>query len=258
MSQPAWRQLRSVRAPRVPGVVPMVEDPELLGSLVVPLLPVEDEPMLPLDPDEDPMPELPEVDPELPMLPELPLVLGVVVLELEPGVALELPMPPEEPLVEPLLPEAPMPPELVEPELSLEPVLPLVVPAEPAVPEPPVVAEGEEVVLAPPCPAPELPAAPLPEPAPPDWARAKPPKARAAAAATVVRVLLMVCMDGLLIEWPRWEAGWNERQWLAPAAGKRGGGPQPPPWADHGTGCRTGTGSGRRTQRAAGTAGAPA
>jgi hypothetical protein len=131
-----------------------------------------------------------------PML-ELPLVpvslLRLVVLSLEPvepvePLVVELPVPLAPMLV--LLPLVPFPAVLP----VLLPLVPLPVVLLPAAEEPVL---GMEPPVAAPAPGAELPVLPAaPEPLVPlvDWARARPPKARAAAAATVVRVFLVVDM----------------------------------------------------------------
>jgi hypothetical protein len=144
--------------------LPLVEVSVL--AVLPPLEPVLPEPMVePVEPDE------PVVLPVVPLAPMLLVPLPVV-----PEPLAEEPVVPEplEPVVEPRLlplPDVPLP---------VAPVVPVVLP-EPVVPEPvaPVVPE---------------PLVELPE----VWATANPPMARAAAAASVVRVFLVVDMSNSL------------------------------------------------------------
>ncbi|HYD74738.1 hypothetical protein [Ramlibacter sp.] len=201
-SQPA--QLRSARAARslvLLSVVllPALPDAPMVLPLLLPLLEVSDEPLLAAgeldelelvlgellgvleDEDEEPLAPMVLGDEELDELDDgeevleslLPLALGLVVLPLVLGLLLE--------------PEAPI--ELVERSLGLVGVeAPAVPPAAPAAGEAPV-----DPLL------PEL------------WAKAMPPNARAAAAARVVKVVLVALMLNSLIDMlgnaPAWRAG---------------------------------------------------
>jgi hypothetical protein len=209
-------QLRSARAARLPLVSLLLLDASLLPEveplepIVLPLLlGVLAEPEALLDGVLEEPEELVaggvlvlelELEPLAPI--EVPLLLGVLLLlESEAlGELLELePLGELEELEElgvavlPLLePEAPI--VLVERSFGLVPEA-----------EPPVLAAGELALLPP---AAVLPPVLLPE----LWAMAKPPNARAAAAATVVRVVLI--MSNSLIELPT--RGWDGK---APAGG---------------------------------------
>jgi hypothetical protein len=148
-----------------------VEDEELVSLLVEPLVDGVVEGVVALEPLEEPVPEAPMLD------------------ELEPGVLLDVPVEGDAPIVD-------EDDEGEAPVLGLEGVVVLEA-AEPAV-SPPVFGAVDVLLLAPPL----LPAAPPEPPAEPPlvWATAIPPIARAAAAARVVRVVLValiwISLDG--------------------------------------------------------------
>jgi hypothetical protein len=149
-----------------------VEDEELVSLLVEPLVDGVVEGVVALEPLEEPVPEAPMLD------------------ELELGVLLDVP---DDEGEAPIVDEDD---EGEAPVLGLEGVVVLEA-AEPAV-SPPVFGAVDVLLLAPPL----LPAAPPEPPAEPPlvWATAIPPIARAAAAARVVRVVLValiwISLDG--------------------------------------------------------------
>ena len=171
--------MRSARAARLPDGVSVLLEPEVDVSVLLPeapMLPVlpeaagllellDDEGVLVLDEDE---PLAPIVLGELEELDESEAD-GEVVLEPEAEGAVVLPDEPEAPI-----------------DWVLE------APAGLAVPLPPLVLPPEALLLALPPEAPDEPEAPVP------WAMAKPPNARAAAAAIVVMVVLVALMSELL------------------------------------------------------------
>ncbi len=199
--------MRSARAARLP-LVPLVPDVSVLEEPMVLPEPVEpDEPeVLPEAPEvlpDDPLAPMLEPEPVEPDEPVEPEALGVLDDEPEVDGLLEEEL--EEPdglapiVLEPELPEAPLALVSVDEPLGVPVVEPAVGAAEAPPGLEPVVGEVGLLLAAAPPALPLAPLAPPAEPLPEDWATAKPPKARAAAAAMVVRVVLTALMSNSLI-----------------------------------------------------------
>ena len=192
--------------------------------MVVSVLPV-DEPMV------EPLPEVPDeapevlvsllleplddgvleelVDGELEELPEAPieeLLLGELLEVLGEVAALGGVVDGEAPIVDDDEEDGELP-AVLPLELGVLVLLPAVLGVLLLVPVPLPLVEVEPLLL--PAEVPELPVPAAPE-APDDWATAYPPKARAAAAARVVRVVLVALMLNSLMELPARVGDWSE------------------------------------------------